>query len=377
VGSDTSPPTGESLAASLLLPAVGLDWASLVGVLGSIPRTSFLAANPSPFLLELPSQLGELNLLGPSMQNRREFVEQRLAKLSAADLGDARVFYLAPRSEHAALRVGRANDVDVRLDSKTVSKRHAELLRDRSGRWRVRDLEAVNGTYIEGRRMPAGATLPLRSGNVLRFSSYRAMFLDPEDTYRLIGSGSEAPPELDALLEPTPAGRRLRDVLPFLRDPTVTPDLSPSAFLLQVPLEVQRAQDVIAEELSAELPIDATRTISASRILRLRRSRRVGEARLHVVVPSSEGVTLGRSAEHADLVLPELGVSKAHARILHGERGWSIVDLGSKNGTLLEKKPIRAGLALPLRPGQGVFFSNYRTLFLDLALMLELARKVK
>ena len=49
---------------------------------------------------------------------------------------------------------------------------------------------------------------------------------------------------------------------------------------------------------------------------------------------------LGR-AEDNDLVLPDVGVSRRHARIIVDNAGVTIEDLGSGNGTLLKGRPVR------------------------------------
>jgi hypothetical protein len=61
-------------------------------------------------------------------------------------------------------------------------------------------------------------------------------------------------------------------------------------------------------------------------------------------------VTLGRGREN-DIVLLEHGVSRQHARIQHGPQGWTLTDLGSTNGTLVNGQRIRANESYLLQPG--------------------------
>ena len=55
------------------------------------------------------------------------------------------------------ITIGRGSDTDIRLDHKTVSRRHSELRRDPFGRWTVCDLGSRNGTSVNER---AGASEP-------------------------------------------------------------------------------------------------------------------------------------------------------------------------------------------------------------------------
>lgn len=58
------------------------------------------------------------------------------------------------------------------LDSKrTLSRRHAKLLRGESG-WLLREeVGTVNGTYLNGQRIRTGDDFPLRAGDQLRFGA--------------------------------------------------------------------------------------------------------------------------------------------------------------------------------------------------------------
>ncbi len=51
------------------------------------------------------------------------------------------------------LIIGRSSTADITLATATVSRRHAELVRDPFQRWWLRDLDSHNGTYINGERI--------------------------------------------------------------------------------------------------------------------------------------------------------------------------------------------------------------------------------
>ena len=65
-------------------------------------------------------------------------------------------------------------------------------------------------------------------------------------------------------------------------------------------------------------------------------------------VMGTSGLTIGRD-EVNDVILPQdLRVSRSHAQIINRDRQWVLIDLGSKNGTLVntrrvERHPLRNG----------------------------------
>jgi len=64
------------------------------------------------------------------------------------------------------------------------------------------------------------------------------------------------------------------------------------------------------------------------------------------IVFDIQGVaTLGR-AESARVVLDDTSVSAHHAMLRPADGGWAIEDLGSRNGTLVNGRPVTAQLAL-------------------------------
>ncbi len=56
-----------------------------------------------------------------------------------------------------------------------------------------------------------------------------------------------------------------------------------------------------------------------------------------------EVVTLGRLPE-CDVVIPDPGASRHHARIAHREGGYTLTDLGSTNGTLVNEETVQERL---------------------------------
>jgi len=70
--------------------------------------------------------------------------------------------------------VGRSDDSDVVLDDVTVSRQHAEFLRGDPG-WQLRDLESLNGTYVNRDRIDGAATLS--GGDEVQIGKYRFVFL--------------------------------------------------------------------------------------------------------------------------------------------------------------------------------------------------------
>ncbi len=68
---------------------------------------------------------------------------------------------------------GRHPESDIFLDDVTVSRRHAEFVRD-GGAFLVRDVGSLNGTYLNRERIEAAA---LAGGDEVQIGKYRLVFL--------------------------------------------------------------------------------------------------------------------------------------------------------------------------------------------------------
>jgi pSer/pThr/pTyr-binding forkhead associated (FHA) protein len=83
---------------------------------------------------------------------------------------------------------GRHPGSDIFLDDVTVSRRHAEFYRER-GRFTVRDVGSLNGTYVNRRRIEEAE---LSGGDEVQIGKFRLVFLPSPRTqaeYRGWGAG--------------------------------------------------------------------------------------------------------------------------------------------------------------------------------------------
>jgi len=69
-------------------------------------------------------------------------------------------------------RVGRHPDGDIFLDDVTVSRRHAEFVRERDG-FHVRDVGSLNGTYVNRQRID---DVTLTNGDEVQIGKFRLVF---------------------------------------------------------------------------------------------------------------------------------------------------------------------------------------------------------
>ena len=79
--------------------------------------------------------------------------------------------------------------------------------------------------------------------------------------------------------------------------------------------------------------------------------------RMHDI--GDETITVGRSPE-SDIFLDDVTVSRKHAEIARGERGYRICDVGSLNGTYVNRVSVDA---VDLRNGDEIQIGKYRFKF--------------
>jgi DNA-binding winged helix-turn-helix (wHTH) protein len=88
------------------------------------------------------------------------------------------------------IRIGRGPECEVFLPSQFVSRNHAEL-RPKAPGFELLDAGSRNGTYLNGNRLEAGRSYPLKHGDEIRVDEFTLAFLVEEGTldrsYRLPG----------------------------------------------------------------------------------------------------------------------------------------------------------------------------------------------
>ena len=82
-------------------------------------------------------------------------------------------------------------------------------------------------------------------------------------------------------------------------------------------------------------------------------------------LPEGESV-IGRGAEECQLVLPNVSVSRVHARVLVGQQGVNIEDMDSSsgvlvNGTKVDQAPLKSGDEIQIGKFSLVFLGDART----------------
>jgi DNA-binding winged helix-turn-helix (wHTH) protein len=76
--------------------------------------------------------------------------------------------------------IGRDEDVTVRIDAPSVSRRHARLTVAAGVPATLEDLGSKNGTWVAGQRLAQEVT-PLHDGDVLRLGKVELVFLDAKE----------------------------------------------------------------------------------------------------------------------------------------------------------------------------------------------------
>ena len=85
-----------------------------------------------------------------------------------------------------------------------------------------------------------------------------------------------------------------------------------------------------------------------------------GEGQEYVLDESAGVQTVGRAPE-ADIFLDDVTVSRRHAEFRHGAEGWSVRDVGSLNGTYVNRVRVED---LHLSGGDEVQIGKFRFVFL-------------
>ncbi len=163
-----------------------------------------------------------------------------MAKLILISSEDRQEFELA-----AFNSIGRHPDNTIQVLDRIISKEHAQITRMPDGRYLLRDLGSLNGTYIRGERV---AELILADGDEIALGSTRLLYVDQKADEVPLQRVTIAPATSDSHIRHKVAAESTRDFLPErdMRDERV----------LRRDYEKLRIGHELAKALGAELDLE-------------------------------------------------------------------------------------------------------------------------
>lgn len=132
---------------------------------------------------------------------------------------------------------------------------------------------------------------------------------------------------------------------------------------LPLPVDVPSTEEDVFVDRTREVSIGANESTVTGPTFSLSIPAARGRATLHVV-PEAASVTIGRGADQHVRVV-ERSVSKAHARLIRDDQGFSLVDTGSANGLAVNGRRAARNGRLALASGDIVDLGDVSLLFLD------------
>ncbi len=178
--------------------------------------------------------------------------------------------------------IGRDGSNDIVLEEEGISGFHAELRVEGDDRLFITDAGGAGGTFVNGQQIKARTQL--RAGDIIRIASIELELVDPKQQIKDVDQSSETA------------------IAPALNIPgTPNQSISNPGWRL-----VARTGTLIGNEYE---------------------------------IPATGRVVIGRS-QSCDIVLPSNHVSRQHAELLFRDGCLHVLDLGSSNGTFVNRKRI-------------------------------------
>jgi pSer/pThr/pTyr-binding forkhead associated (FHA) protein len=221
---------------------------------------------------------------------------------------EVRKFVLNP----TVTTIGRAQDNDIVINNLALSRRHAQVER-RNGRYEVSDLQSQNGVYVNSERV-RGARV-LQNTDTITLGTYHFVFNDQE----------QSDPDVRSV-RPKRAQQEVTELgdKPKAPEPAKAPEPEAEP---HVPLLVLKYNDVELQRFPLK----------------------------------NQVCVIGR-AKDCDVQIAERRLSRKHCEIIREADRYTVKDLGSQNGTYVNRRRIR-DLHL-LQDGDVLNFAEYSVLFL-------------
>lgn len=131
----------------------------------------------SPAPPEKPDELASDQEQGFSPREETQVMPALAAKLVVISSNFAGEEFELNRDE---MVVGRSEDCDIIIDHRSVSSRHAKLVREDSTNYKIIDLDSKNGVIVSGEEY--SATL-LKRGDIVELGHVKLRFVEPGENY--------------------------------------------------------------------------------------------------------------------------------------------------------------------------------------------------
>lgn len=241
------------------------------------------------------------------------------------------------------ITIGRKDGNTIRLTERNVSRFHARLMRERQAIF-IEDLNSSTGVRINGDRITG--RVQVQAGDLIEIGDYH-LALQGEQAEGLAGSeetmrdGVASIPEATVKMQVEPLDEAtVRSPEPGFSSEATTPAAAPPGVQAPLPAPIPESSAPRSEPTAMIRPDQLRPDVKPTS------SGEIPEAaRAHLVVVSTKLVgqrfELSRSkmvigrVEDNDLVLDHRSVSRNHAKITFDGRQFSVVDLKSANGVLV------------------------------------------
>ncbi len=260
---------------------------------------------------------------------------------------------------HRSWLVGRAQEADIHYDRGEVSQRHCVLTEYPEG-FAIADLGSASGTYVNGDRLPpneprwVSPTDDIRLGGVVQLAwpSREAAAPASGVIRRTIRIGRD--PESDIQLDFPAVSWEHARLLVMASGEYVIEDAGSTngTFLNRYSNRVQRANVGPGDEI-----LFGTYRMPVARLLEERKLNLGASAGSEVVQFSGERWVVGRDPS-CDFAVNDPSVSWRHAEFVRANGKIRVRDLGSRNGTYVNGRPISGEVLLD--PGAEVVLGRYR-----------------
>ena len=287
---------------------------------------------------------------------------QRLATFIITVSGKEVSRFAFNKGAEAKVHIGKdAQNTDVIIDQRFMSRRHLELIKDKNDRLYVVDLNSKNGVFVNGKKIVPGKKTEIRIGDILSFmrsSTVQLLIMNPSVSHSK-KNRTEEPKETFRIIDLVKKKSRVSVGRSKKCDITID---SSSVSRIHASLEKDEKGNfyiidndstngtfVNGQRIKEKKTIYKTDKIKTGKVLFTLLDRMgyldkkafesSNNKKLIELLKKQSSVIIGRSNE-ADITIKDNIVSRKHARITKKGNRYILEDINSTNGVFVNGKKI-------------------------------------